>query len=184
MRTLEGVAGMLEEQGVTQEIIQAVEKAEITVQENVTKSLSAELVNAETNVAKSTKTVSGSKATQELENISQKTLQSIKDILKDAVPGEVTSGKARQYIKNGCYEDAIKDFYSLNPSNVKKIPRKEGLLGTLPDGRSINVRLESTYTTSIPTTEIMKSCNTAPTIEIMKPGGHGTRIKIRYENKL
>ncbi|MBI2345012.1 hypothetical protein HYV10_03000 [Candidatus Dependentiae bacterium] len=114
----------------------------------------------------------------------QKSLKSLENILKDAMPGEATTGRTKQYIKNGYYEDAVKDFYSLNPSNVKKIPGKEGLHGTLPDGRNINVRLESTYKTSTPTTEIMKSGNTAPTIEIMNPGGGGTRIKIRYENKL
>ena len=100
------------------------------------------------------------------------------------MPGKTTTGRAKQYIKNGCYEDAVKDFYSLNPSNVKKISGKEGLHGILPDGRSVNVRLDSNYKVSISTMENIKLGNTAPTIEIMKPGGSGTRIKIRYENKL
>ncbi|MBI2345011.1 hypothetical protein HYV10_02995 [Candidatus Dependentiae bacterium] len=37
LRTLEGVASIAEEQGLTQEIIQATEKLEVAVQENIAK---------------------------------------------------------------------------------------------------------------------------------------------------
>lgn len=104
--------------------------------------------------------------------------KSVEDLLKDTVPGRETTGRARQYIKNGNYEDAVKDFHSLKPSDIQSLPGKEGLRGRLPDGRDINVRLESTVK--------IEGCSakTTPTIEIMKPGGIGIRIKIRYHNKL
>jgi len=90
----------------------------------------------------------------------------IENILKDTIPGRETSGKAKQYIKNGCYKDAIKDFESLGPSNIRKIQGKEGMVGTLPDGRTINVRIGST--------------DKRPTLEIL-PGKDSRRIiKIRY----
>jgi hypothetical protein len=92
----------------------------------------------------------------------------IENILKDTIPGRETSGKAKQYIKNGCYKDAIKDFESLGPSNIRKIQGKEGMIGTLPDGRIINVRIDSTYKT--------------PTLEIQPVEGSSKIIKIRYEN--
>jgi hypothetical protein len=90
----------------------------------------------------------------------------IENILKDTIPGRETSGKSKQYIKNGCYEDAIKDFESLGPSNIRKMQGKEGMVGTLPDGRTINVRIGST--------------DKRPTLEIL-PGKDSRRIiKIRY----
>jgi hypothetical protein len=93
--------------------------------------------------------------------------KSVEDILKNTVPGNKTKGQARQYIKNGGYPAAVKDFEDLGPTNIRKIPGKEGIMGTLPDGREVNVRVEST--------------DERPTLEIMMPGGDGKRIKIRYE---
>ena len=94
--------------------------------------------------------------------------KSVEDILKDTTPGRETKGKAKQYIKKGNYEDAVKDFESLRPTDVKDIPGKEGKTGILPDGRKVNVRVDSTYKT--------------PTLEIQPAEGNsGKFIKIRYE---
>jgi hypothetical protein len=49
--------------------------------------------------------------------------------------------------------------------------KKQGLHGILPDGHSVNVRLESTYT------KLTSATTSAPTIEIMKSGGGDTQIK-------
>ena len=95
---------------------------------------------------------------------------SVEDILKDTTLGE-EKRFTKQYIKKGDYNDAVKDFESLNPSHVENLPGKEGKKGILPDGRRVNVREESSYD------------NKAPTIEIQPPKGHpGKNIKIRYEN--
>ena len=110
------------------------------------------------------------------DNECKKSVKIIEDILKGLPKGEKTKGRADQYIKKGDYDDAVKDFYSLNPSNVRKLPGKEGFYGILADGRTINVRLESTLT-------LEGSTKTAPTIEIQKAKGVTSRdIKIRYEN--
>ena len=85
------------------------------------------------------------------------------------MPGQETSGRADQYIKPGEYEDAIKDFKKLKPTNIKKIDGKEVWVGTLPDGRTVTVRL--------------KSSDKRPTLEIKRPDKTGRIIKIRYGNK-
>jgi len=103
---------------------------------------------------------------QEIDNLYH-LAKSVDEILKDALPGNKTKGQAKQYIKKGGYPAAVKDFEDLGPTNVKNIPGKEGKMGTLPDGREVNVRVEST--------------DQRPTLEIMIPGGDGKRIKIRYE---
>jgi hypothetical protein len=78
-------------------------------------------------------------------------------------PGNETNGRSRIFVKPGGYDDAIKDFNGLNPTNVRPIP-KGGLTGTLPDGRSVNVRPGSS--------------DGRPTIEIQ----HGKK-KTRYGDK-
>lgn len=82
----------------------------------------------------------------------------IKEILSDSKPGEKTKGQSTQYEKHGGWPEAKKDFYKLNPLNIRdfsKIEIIEGpdgslvqaiigkLIGTLPDGRQVNVRVES-----------------------------------------
>jgi hypothetical protein len=57
MRTLEGVASMAEEQGLTQELIQTTEKLKVVTQENIAKNLASELTNAEKKYVKSIKSL-------------------------------------------------------------------------------------------------------------------------------
>ncbi len=109
------------------------------------------------------------------DNQSKNNIKTVEDLLKGLPKGAKTKGKADQYIKKGDYDDAVKDFYSLNPSNVRKLPNKEGLLGILADGREVNVRIESSV-------KLVDSVEKVPTLEIMKKGGEGKRIKIRYVN--
>jgi hypothetical protein len=47
LRTVEGVASMIEDEKIAEQIIQATEKAEAVVQENIAKSVTTELVNCE-----------------------------------------------------------------------------------------------------------------------------------------
>jgi hypothetical protein len=88
------------------------------------------------------------------------------DLIKDAKPGK--DKKAKQFIKEGGYQEALKDFESLSPTEVKDMPRpKVGKLGILPDGRVINIREDSSA-----------EC---PTIEIFPHVGSSDKtIKIRY----
>lgn len=74
-------------------------------------------------------------------------------------------GRSKQYEKPGGYSDALKDFKTLEVSEIKDIP--DGKTGKLPDGRAINVRT--------------KSEDGRPTLEIIDAN---KRTKIRYGNKL
>ena len=86
----------------------------------------------------------------------------------DAVPHPqqpVTGTGTRQWEKPGNFNNAVDDFNSLNPSGVRPI-RNGGMVGTLPDGRPINVR---------PTSDSKQ-----PTIDIQRPDGKRSDDKIRY----
>ena len=81
-------------------------------------------------------------------------------------PGPETKGRSKIFQKPGTYDDAVKDFNDLNPANVRPLP-KGGLTGTLPDGRDVNVRPDS-------------SDGNRPTIEIIDGKN---RVKTRYGDK-
>lgn len=91
----------------------------------------------------------------------------IKEILKDAEALEDTKGKSKQYKKDGGFEQANRDFDSLNPRDIEDIETDygKGRTGQLLDGRKINVRPGSTN-------------DTQPTLEIIN--SNKRRIKIRY----
>ena len=73
---------------------------------------------------------------------------------------------ARQYKKAGDFETAKQDFYSLNPKNVKSRGENK-ITSELPDGRQVNVRVESS--------------DNRPTLEIQNTRNNFT--KIRYGSK-
>lgn len=81
------------------------------------------------------------------------------DILNGATPGEQTKGRTKQYDKEGGFDQANKDFDNLGPSDIHTYPNGTRV-GTLPDGRKVNVRPKST-----PTVEVQSGKN---------------KIKIRY----
>ncbi|UJW58062.1 LXG domain-containing protein [Bacillus sp. A116_S68] len=85
----------------------------------------------------------------------------VDDILQGATPGRATKGKATQYDKSGGFNQATNDFNSMGVTNVRDIPN--GKVGTLPDGRTVNVRNNSSD--GRPTLEIFDGKNS---------------IKIRY----
>ncbi|TDX51134.1 RHS repeat domain-containing protein [Orenia marismortui] len=87
----------------------------------------------------------------------------VDDLLEGAEPGRETKGKTEQWEKPGGLEQAEEDFDSLELDGVRDIP--VGKLGTLPDGRRVNVR--------------NKSSDGRPTLEIYNPN-NGRKIKIRY----
>ncbi|HMM19100.1 MAG TPA: hemagglutinin repeat-containing protein [Selenomonadales bacterium] len=70
-----------------------------------------------------------------------KSEKALDNVLKDAEPGRETKGRASQYEKPGGYEKALEDFDSMNLNDVQPIPG--GKMGKLPDGRTVNVRNNS-----------------------------------------
>ena len=94
---------------------------------------------------------------------------SVDKILEKAEP-RPPKRRAKQYDKTGGYDQAEKDFNSLDleEGSVKDITDKEGKkkIGVLRDGRNVNVR--------------EKSLEGHPTLEIIQPDN--TRIKIRYKD--
>ena len=80
-------------------------------------------------------------------------------------PEPETKGRSKIFQKPGGYDDAVKDFNDLNPTNVRPLPNG-GLIGTLPDGRNVNVRPDSS--------------DGRPTIEIQDTK---KSIKTRYGDK-
>ena len=92
--------------------------------------------------------------------------KTVEDILEGATPGRKTKGKAQQWNKSGGYEQALKDYNSLDVRDSHKIETGygSGITGTLSDGSKVNVRPGSTQGDA--------------TVEIQKP--NGVKIKIRY----
>lgn len=102
-----------------------------------------------------------------VKDVNKAPTKTVEDILSDTKPGREISGKAKQYIKAGGYDEALKDFEDLGPMNIKNMNGKEWKVGILPDGRTVNVRV--------------RSLDGRPTLEIQPVGGKGKIIKIRYE---
>ena len=93
--------------------------------------------------------------------------RTVSDLISSSTKGNATKGRSTQYIKVGDYQQAVDDFYSLNPKDIKEMSgSKKGYVGKLEDGRTINVRYESS--------------EGSPTIEIQKGKN---RIKFRYKEK-
>lgn len=101
-------------------------------------------------------------STEQTNKIPTKTIE---DIIGECEPfGHKRSLK--QYIKEGGYEEALKDFESLELNGIQDIKKGNvGKWGTLPDGRRVNVRMDSEAG--------------VPTLEIYNPVDK-TQIKIRY----
>lgn len=99
----------------------------------------------------------------------KKQSKTVEDILADAELLEVKDAKI--FGKKGGYAEALADFESLNLSGVKDMPNgKIGKIGELPDGRRVNVRIDSS--------------DKRPTLEIQPPrGASGKIIKVRYGTK-
>ena len=96
--------------------------------------------------------------------------RSVNKVLEEAKEGRKTKGPARQYEKAGGYEQAEKDFYSLDleEGSVRDRTDEKGKIktGRLRDGREVNVREGSME--GHPTLEIINSKN--------------SRTKIRYSD--
>jgi hypothetical protein len=91
--------------------------------------------------------------------------RSVEDLIKQAKPGNPTKGRTTQYEMQGGYDKAVKDFKSLKPSITRDTPELK--IGTLKDGRIVNVRSKSSGE------------NPRPTLEIQQPGAKN-KIKFRY----
>ncbi len=169
-KTVQAVATIVgksqEAQEVVADVVKVARQAEVAVQESIAQNVAENLLNVEKQLDKVVKSGvgCGSEAVNQFK-------QTLADLLKNTIPGKVTKGDTKQYEKFlGDYAEAIQDFYNLKPSYVQKMVNKEGLHGILPDGRRINVRLESTAK--------------VPTIEIQPAKGVTSwTIKIRYGNK-
>ncbi len=73
--------------------------------------------------------------------VTKSMFKSVDDILLNANPGRATKGKSTLWNKPGGFQQALDDFDSLNVTDIEEIPG--GLMGKLPDGRTINVRIGS-----------------------------------------
>ncbi|WP_279578843.1 RHS repeat-associated core domain-containing protein, partial [Pseudomonas amygdali] len=88
--------------------------------------------------------------------------ESVDSPVPDAIPGDKTRGPTDIWIKpEGDMDTANNDFDDMNPSDVKDIAN--GRAGTLPDGRKIVVRPDSS--------------DGRPTLEIQSGRN---RVKVRY----
>ncbi len=95
--------------------------------------------------------------------------ESVDKLVESSRPRPRTGGYSRSYDRPGGYSDAEGDFKSLNPADVRPDPKRPGVvIGTLPDGRTINVRPQSSHG--------------RPTLEIFDPVTKKA-IKIRYGDK-
>lgn len=75
-----------------------------------------------------------------VENESKLETKTVGDLIKEAKSGEIKR-YARIYEKTGRYEEAMRDFECLGPSDVKSMPDgKVGKVGKLADGRVVIVR--------------------------------------------
>ncbi len=91
--------------------------------------------------------------------------KTVEDIIGECEPFK-DKRSTKQYIKDGNYEDAVRDFECLSPSGVHDIEKGNiGKWGNLPDGRRVTVRSGSKAD--------------VPTLEIYNPVNK-TYIKIRY----
>ena len=79
-----------------------------------------------------------------------------------ATPGDKTKGRTTQWENDGSMDEANRDFDAKGPKDVVPLP-DGGRRGTLPDGRQINVRPDST--------------DGRPTLEIQNGK---SRDKVRY----
>lgn len=85
---------------------------------------------------------------------------------KNSKPGRKTKGKTELQIKDGDYNDALRDFEAVAPSEPQTIYTKygEGKTGTLSDGSTITAR--------------QGSSDGRPTLELRKSNGRG--VEYRY----
>ena len=90
--------------------------------------------------------------------------KSLEYVLSGTIKGKTTKGKSSQYIKAGGYNEAMKDFKSLNPTEIKHSGKTT--IGKLDDGRTLNVRPHSSEGSA--------------TLDVYNPK-NGTHIKIRYK---
>ena len=91
--------------------------------------------------------------------------EAIDIVSKDYKPGRKTKGKTELNVKDGDYNDALKDFEAVDPSNPQTIKTKygDGKTGTLDDGSTITAR--------------QGSSDGRPTLEIRKPNGRGAEFR-------
>jgi|GEM_PF-3371817 len=98
------------------------------------------------------------------------------DKVDTTLDGASYEGKSNEgtkiYSKPNDYEDAIKDFEGMELGDIRAIKNGEGFVGSLPDGRQVNVRKTSKGD--------YKGENKWPTLEIRSVDGRRSKIKIRY----
>ena len=147
---------------VAEEAIEKTVKTEVT--EEVAES-TAKKEMADTAEDLSQKTVDKDNTLEKVNGF-KSNFKTVEDILEGATPGRKTKGKAQQWNKSGGYEQALKDYNSLDVRDSHKIETGygSGITGTLSDGSKVNVRPGSTQGDA--------------TVEIQKP--NGVKIKIRY----
>ena len=66
--------------------------------------------------------------------------KTVEELINTSAQGRTTKGRTTQYERVGNYENAVDDFNSLNPQNIRELSNGKGYVGELSDGRVINVR--------------------------------------------
>ncbi len=102
---------------------------------------------------------------EDTENEKSHSDSKLKEILSNSKRGKKTKGKSKIFEKKGSYDDALKDFEILKPSNVREMAAGKGKIGDLLNNRTVNVRNTSEDGRS--TLEILNRINKR-------------KIKIRY----
>jgi RHS repeat-associated protein len=111
--------------------------------------------------AESTNGSSGSRSTT---SGSQRQPSTVDEVLANSRPGRATKGRTSQFERSGGFDQANADFDALSPTGVREIGGG-GRLGTLPDGRTVIVRQNSSQ--GSPTLEVQAGKN---------------KIKVRYDD--
>ena len=125
----------------------------------------ADAVKALDNTKDVAKAVDGmSGAAKYLDDVIESGSKTVEELIDTSTQGRTTKGRTIQYERVGNYENAVDDFNSLNPQNVRELPNGKGYVGELSDGKVINVR--------------NMSSEGSPTIEIQNGK---SKIKFRYK---
>lgn len=112
------------------------------------------------------------KATKPMAQLQYSGIKTVDDLILRSAKGPRTKGSSTLFIRGGGYKQAVQDFYSLGPKNVKTIstPKGELITGKLSNGHTITARSFSSQG---------RHHGSRPTLEIRNPS-NGRGKEFRY----
>ena len=131
---------------------------------------SVRVINADgtSNVPKGTRYITIAKTSNVLKDLKSET------IMKQFNATIDSGNKGKGFKVNGDYRMALKEFYSLNPKNVRRVPKPEGeemFIGTIDvGGKEVTISVRN-YSS--------KLSENMPTLELLEKGKKNSK-KIRY----